>query len=146
MIGYKATGSELERTFFLALLADALLRRGSLREAADVLNEALIESQKTGVHFHLAELHRLQGEAILRMSNGSRERAKSCFNRALQVARNQRTKSLELRAAVSLARLWRNQGRDSEARRVLAPVYGWFTEGFHTSDLREAKSVLDTIE
>ena len=126
----------MERTLWLAILADVLLSHGALDEASAALMEAFSESQETGVSFHLAELHRLQGEVLLGMSNGSRERAESCFYRGLQIARNQKAKSLELRVATSLARLWRDQGKRTEARALLAPVYGWFTEGFDTPDLQ----------
>ena len=93
----------------------------------------------------MAELHRLQGEVLLGMSDGSRERAEACFRCGLQIARDQKAKSLELRAATSLARLWRDQGKSTEARALLAPVYGWFTEGFDTLDLVEARALLDEL-
>ena len=93
----------------------------------------------------MAELHRLQGEVLLGMSGGSRERAESCFRRGLQLARDQKAKSLELRSATSLARLWRDQGKHTEARALLTPVYGWFTEGFDTPDLKEAAALLDDL-
>jgi class 3 adenylate cyclase/predicted ATPase len=145
MAGYRTTGAELERTLWLAILADVLLRNGALDEASAALAEAFSGSEETGVSFHLAELHRLQGEILLGMSNGPRERAEPCFDRALRIARDQKAKSLELRAATSLAQLWRSQGKRTEAHALLAPVYGWFTEGFDTPDLQQAKALLDEL-
>ena len=145
MAGYRATGAELERTLWLAILANVLLSYGETDEANATLVKAFSEGQDTGVPFHMAELHRLQGEVLLGMSSGSRERAESCFRRGLQLAHDQKAKSLELRSATSLARLWRDQGKHTEALALLTPVYGWFTEGFDTPDLREAKALLEEL-
>jgi predicted ATPase len=92
-----------------------------------------------------AELHRLRGELLLQHSVASPEEAETCFQQALDVARRQEAKSLELRAAMSLARLWHQQGKRAEAKALLAPIYGWFTEGFDTADLQEAKALMEEL-
>jgi predicted ATPase len=92
-----------------------------------------------------AELERLRGELLLRLPNSDPDAAKACFERAMEVARWQEAKSWELRAATSLAQLWRDQGRHAEAHDLLAPVYGWFTEGFDTADLKGARALLDEL-
>src|SRR5262249_37839067 len=92
-----------------------------------------------------AEIHRLRGELLVRQSGIGPKDAQACFERALEVARRQEAKSLELRAATSLARLWRAEGRRDDARRLLGDVYAWFTEGFETGDLRDARAVLGEL-
>ena len=92
-----------------------------------------------------AELHRLRGELLLQQTVAQSEEAEPCFQQALAVAHRQQAKSLEVRAAVSLARLWQRQGKRREAHQLLAEVYGWFTEGFDTADLQEAKALLDAL-
>ena len=92
-----------------------------------------------------AEVHRLRGGLLLRQTGTSQAEAEACFQQALDVARRQEAKSLELRAAMSLSRLWQQQGKQAEARALLAPVYGWFTEGFDTADLQEAKALLEAL-
>jgi len=92
-----------------------------------------------------AELHRLKGELLLSLSSDNHAEAEGCFHQALTVARQQQAKSLELRAATSLSRLWQQQGKRDEARELLAPVYGWFTEGFDTADLQEARMLLEEL-
>jgi predicted ATPase len=87
----------------------------------------------------------LKGELLLTRSSEHHVEAESCFRQALEVARRQGAKSLELRAAMSLARLWQQQGKDAEARQLLAPIYGWFTEGFNTADLQDAKALLEAL-
>jgi len=140
-----ATGAETHRTYFLGLLAEALGRTGQLAEAHRVLAEAVELMQGTGTVFHAAELYRLQGEFLLRqeVTEAARREAEVCFHRALGIAREQHAKSLELRAVMSLNRLYRQQDRTAEARTLLAESYGWFTEGFDTRDLREAKELLE---
>jgi len=98
----------------------------------------------TGERFYEAELHRLQGELLLVHAH-DQPAAAVCFHQALAVARHQQAKSLELRAAMSLARLWQQQGKRAEARELLAPIYGWFTEGFDTADLQDAKALLEEL-
>ena len=111
-----------------------------------MLAEVLAEVHNTGLCYCEAELYRLKGELLLQQAAGWDGEAEACFRQALDVARRQQAKSWELRAATSLARLWQQQGKRAEARELLAPVYGWFTEGFDTADLQEAKALLDTLE
>ena len=99
----------------------------------------------TGERYYAPELHRLKGELLLQHSSDNQADAETCFHHALEIARSQQAKSLELRAATSLARLWQQQGRLQEAYDLLAPVYDWFTEGFDTADLQEAKALLDAL-
>jgi predicted ATPase len=100
---------------------------------------------KTGMRFCEAELYRLQGELLLAGSAAHHTEAEACFRQALDIARHQQAKSLELRAAMSLSRLWQQQGKCTAAYDLLAPIYGWFTEGFDTADLQEAKSLLAVL-
>jgi predicted ATPase len=147
LTAWKTAGSETYRTYFLALLAEALGREGKIEDGLSVLAEALAQMQSTGEGLHGAELHRLQGEFLLRRDAGEvacRE-AEACFRRALTTARQQQAKSLELRAAMSLTRLYQKQDRQSEARPILRECYNWFTEGFDTHDLQEAKVLLDHL-
>src|SRR5262249_61529016 len=99
----------------------------------------------TGERWYEAELHRLKGELLLQQHVDHQAEAENCFLRALDIAHNQEAKSLELRAATSLARLWQQQGKRQEAHDLLAPVYGWFIEGFDTADLQEAKALLEAL-
>jgi predicted ATPase len=108
------------------------------------IGEAMSMVEQTKQTWCEAEVHRTAGEIAL-MSTSDRAKAQDCFERALTIARQQQAKSWELRAAMSMARLWRDQGRRDEARDLLAPVYGWFTEGFDTLDLKEAKTLLDEL-
>jgi len=96
-------------------------------------------------HLHQAELHRLKGVLLLQQALPDMQQAEACFQQALAVAHHQQAKSWELRAAMSLSRLWQRQGKRDAARQVLAPVYGWFTEGFDTADLQEAKALLEAL-
>jgi predicted ATPase len=142
-----ATGAETHRTYFLGLLAEALGKGGSIEEGLDVLAEALTMMHGTGTVFHGAELHRLRGEFLLqreRTDSAYRE-AEDCFLQALAVARKQQAKSLELRAAMSLARLYQKQNRQADARPLLSECYEWFTEGFDTPDLQEAKALMEQL-
>jgi predicted ATPase len=142
---WAATGAETHRTYFLSLLAEALSRGAHYEEGLSVLSEALELTQNTGTVFHGAELHRLQGEFLLRqgVTETACREAESCFRRALDVARHRQARSLELRAAMSLTRLYQRNDRWAEARPVLADCYHWFTEGFDTPDLQEAKALLE---
>jgi len=119
-------------TLLAILLAEALAEAHTLVEQHE---ERLWE----------AEVHRLRGVLLLRQTGTPQEKAEACFLQALDVARRQQAKSLELRAAMSLARLWQQRGKRAEARELLAPVYGWFTEGFDTADLQEAKALLTEL-
>ena len=99
-----------------------------------------------GERWYEAELYRLKGTLLLQQHTDNQAESENCFHHALDIAWNQQAKSLELRAATSLARLWQQQGKRQEAHNLLAPVYGWFTEGFDTADLQEAKALLDGLE
>ena len=109
------------------------------------MGQALRAVDETGEHFYEAELHRLKGEFLLQLSSDNQREAETCFQHAMTIAQNQGAKAWELRTATSLARLWQQQGKIPEARDLLAPVYNWFTEGFDTADLQEAKALLDEL-
>src|SRR5262249_47655702 len=109
-----------------------------------MLAEAFVHLDNTGERYYEAELYRLQGELRLRQTTPDTAQAEACFQQALAIARRQQAKSLELRPAMSLARLWQ-QGRRADGYQVLAPIYGWFTEGFDTADLQEAKALLEEL-
>jgi predicted ATPase len=141
-----ATGAQTHRTYFLGLLAEALARGGQVGEGLDVLAEALSLLHASGTRFHGAELHRLQGELLLRQeaTEAVCRRAELCFHQALALACEQQAKSLELRSAMSLTRLYQRLNRQAEARPVLKACYEWFTEGFDTADLQEARALLES--
>jgi class 3 adenylate cyclase/predicted ATPase len=145
LAAYRATGAELLCPYFLALLAEAYGSIGQGEEGLSVLEEALPIVDRNGVRFYEAELHRLRGELLLQHAVAQPGEAEAGFQQALTVARHQQAKSLELRAAMSLAHLWQHQGKRAEAYALLAPVYGWFTEGFDTADLQEAKALLEAL-
>jgi predicted ATPase len=147
LVAFQATGAAWWQPYFLALLAEAYGTARQTEEALDVLTEALTTVQKTGERLYEAELQRLSGELLLTQGCAEHkwEEAEQRFVEALTIARRQQAKSWELRAAVSLARLWQRQGKHAEARQLLAEVYGWFTEGFDTADLQEARTLLDTL-
>ncbi len=140
---WRATGAELERPYRLSVLAAAYGRLGQAESALGVLGEAFAAMKKSGEGVWEAELHRLKGELLLAQLQENRLEAEACFRQAIDVARGQLAKSLELRGAMSLSRLAQRHGHVDEACRVLANVYGSFTEGFDTADLREAKALLD---
>jgi class 3 adenylate cyclase/predicted ATPase len=142
---YRATGAEIECSHWLALLAEAYRDTGQPEEGLYPIAEALDHVAQTGIVYYEAELHRLEGELRLRLEAADEQRAEASFRRALEIARQQQAKSWELRAATSLARLWGEHGRRAEARELLGPVYGWFTEGFDTADLKNAKALLDQL-
>jgi predicted ATPase len=140
---YRATGSELLVPHYIALLAEACAIAGQIEEAATLLDDALQIADRTGERWQDAELYRQKGQLLLKQ--GHTEAAEELYRKALRIAGNQRAKLWELRAGVSLARLWGDQGRRAEAQKLLAPVYGWFTEGFDTRDLKDAKALLDEL-
>jgi predicted ATPase/class 3 adenylate cyclase len=142
---YRATGSELWRPWYLALLAEACRKTGRVEEGLGAMVEVLAAVEKNGQRYHEAEFHRLQGELLWQQTVPPEHQVESGFCRALTVARQQQAKSLELRAAMSLARLWQHQGRRAAALQMLEEVYGWFTEGFDTADLQEAKALLEAL-
>ena len=127
------------------MLAQAYLRAGSAHRAVSTLDEALSRSELAGMHFYDASLHRLKGEAILMRDSSMIAQAEECFRKGIGMARSRSAKSWELRATTSLARLLRDTGRRDEARAMLAEIYNWFTEGFDTADLKDAKALLDEL-
>jgi predicted ATPase len=146
LAAWRATGTETLRPYFLGLLAEAQGKVGRAAEGLIVLAEALTRVDETEERWCEAELYRLRGELLLQGDTDSDDEAESCFHQALDVARRQQAKSLELRAAMSLSRLWQRQGKRDEAPQLLAEVYTWFTEGFDTPDLQEAQALLQAME
>jgi class 3 adenylate cyclase/predicted ATPase len=140
---YRATGAELWMPYHIALLARACEISGQFEEAMTLADDALWVVERTGERWLEAELNRHKGQ--LRLRRGHSEAAEQLYRKALSIAQEQEAKLWELRAATSLARLWGEQGRSAEARDLLAPIYGWFTEGFDTADLKEAKALLDEL-
>ncbi len=140
-----ATGQTLARALCLVLLAEAAEHTGQVEEALGLLAEALAAFEANSRGDLLAEVHRLQGAFLLRQAGPEAAHAESCFQEALALARRQQAKSWELRAALSLSRLWQHQGRCDEARRLLTEIYRWFTEGLDTADLREAKAFVHEL-
>jgi predicted ATPase len=161
LAAYRATGAESFRPYHLALLAEGYRAAGQADEGLAAVAEALTGADKNDERFYEAELYRLKGMLTLQKlpvassqlsvtnppspTPTPQAEAEECFLRAIDIARKQQAKSLELRAATSLARLWRQQGKKDEARALLAPVYQWFTEGFDTADLQDAKALLDEL-
>jgi predicted ATPase len=159
---WQATGAEVWLPYFRSLLAKAHGKAGRREEGLQVLTEALAVTSANGEAWFDAELYRLKGELTLQefqvssskfqvlpgtqhMTPNTHSAAEACFQRAFKIARQQSAKSLELRAAMSLGRLWQSQGKNEEAYSLLAPVYAWFTEGFGTKDLQDAKALLDEL-
>jgi predicted ATPase len=142
---YRATGSQTWLPFFLALQAETYARVKRIDDGLASVAEGLALADKTKERCWQAELNRIKGDLLLAASSNNPEEAESCFSRALDIARRQQAKSWELRAAVSLGRLWQQQSKVDKARKLLAPIHGWFTEGFDTADLKEAKALLDEL-
>jgi predicted ATPase len=143
---YRATGAAVFVPYFYTWLADVSAHLGHVEDGLQALAEAhtLVERQEE--RWWEAEIARLRGVLLLRQRGTPQaEEAETCFHQALAVARRQEAKSLELRAAMSLARLWQHQGKQAEAYELLTPVYSWFTEGFDTADLQEAKALLEEL-
>jgi len=164
----RATGVEVYRPYFLALLAEAYGQSGQIDNGLATAAEALDLVNTTGERFYEAEVPRIKGELLLtqkikrQKSKGKSQNSKietaprsltpdpqgeteACFRKAIEIAQRQQAKSLELRAVMSLARLWQRQGKTAEARQQLAEMYGWFTEGFDTKDLQEARTLLTVL-
>ena len=129
----------------LCFLAMAYAELGQLDDARHCIDEASDKVEGSKEKWFEAEVHRIAGEIALKSPAPDAAKAEAYFERALAVARKQQAKSWELRAATSMARLWRDQGKLQQARELLAPVYGWFTEGFDTLDLKEAKALLEEL-
>jgi predicted ATPase len=145
LAAYAATGAELTRPYFLGLLGEGYGAIGQAAEGLRVLAEALATVNQHGERFYEVKLHRLKGELLLACSVEPHTEAQACFHRVLLTAHDQEAKSLELRTAMSLSRLWQRQRKATEARQLLAPIYGWFTEGFDTAVLQEAKALLEEL-
>jgi predicted ATPase len=141
-----ATGEELSRPAGLLLLAEAAGHTGQVAEGLRLLAEALTAFEASGRADVLAEAYRLQGALLLRQAVPDAAQVEACFQQALAVARRQEAKTWELRAATSLGHLWQQQGKRAEARELLRPISGWFTEGFDTADLQEAKALMEALE
>jgi predicted ATPase len=150
IVAYQSRGSWFYLPGTLRFLAEAQAKAGHPEEGLTTLAEALALVEQTDERHWEAELYRLKGELLLMQGNeaeaeASLHQAESCFQHAIEVARRQQAKSWELRATVSLCRLWRKQDRVDEARQMLAEIYGWFTEGFDTPDLQEARALLNEL-
>ena len=143
--GMRATGTTLATPVNLSNLAMAYARTDKYDDARSCIGEAITTVESTKERWFEAEVHRMAGEIALRSPQPDAAKAEAYFERALAVARAQQAKSWELRAAMSMARLWRDQVEPQQARELLAPVYGWFTEGFDTLDLKEAKALLEEL-
>lgn len=145
LTAFRDTGAEVTLSHWLAMLAEACGVTGHATEGVDILNGSLKWVNRTGIRYHKAALYLLKGELLLKRTVVDEDAAETCFHQALNVARHQEAKSWELRAAMSLARLWQRQDRRQQARDLLASVYDWFTEGFDTVDLQEAEALLDDL-
>jgi predicted ATPase len=142
---WRTTGTVMLVPYFCTVLADVAVHLGDTEDGLQALAEAhtLVEQQEE--RWWEAEVCRLRGVVLLRQPGTPQAEAEAWLQRALDVARRQEAKALELRAAMSLARLWQRQGKRDEAQALLAPIYGWFTEGFDTADLQEAKALLEVL-
>jgi predicted ATPase len=138
----RVTGAQWTRPLMFVMLAEAHGYAGQVEAGLHVLAEACAVIPHSGDRNYEAEVYRLKGELLLACAAESHPDAEACFQQALDVARKQQAKSLELRSAMSLSRLWQQQGKRQEAHDLLAPVYNWFAEGFDTADLQEAKALL----
>jgi predicted ATPase len=141
-------GAGLLQPYWLALLAEIQWWSGQCTEGLDTVAEALAASAHNQEPWWAAQLYWLKGQLLLAQHGAHPpppEEVEACFHQALTIARGQQARWLELRAAMSLARLWQQQGRRDEARALLAPIYGWFTEGFDTTDLQDARALLEAL-
>jgi predicted ATPase len=149
MANLRNSGTELSMPCLLAMLAEIHGRADQTDDALSVLGDAIEMSTRRGERWYEAELHRLKGEMTLQSCDENpaavQREAEDCFEKALEIARDQSAKSWELRAATSLARLWQQQGKKTEAHRLLSHTYNWFTEGFDTKDLQDAKALLEAL-
>jgi predicted ATPase len=145
LANWQTLGVALTEPYWLTLLAEAYGQVGQPEEGLRVLSAALSVLNSNRERFWEAELYRIKGALLLQQSSGDSTQAETCFQQAISIAQSQQAKSWELRAATSLARLWQQQGKRQEAHDLLAPVYNWFTEGFDTADLQEAKTLLDEL-
>ena len=149
----RLTGGKIWQSFWLALLAEVRAAAGEINQALESIAQALAHAEQSGERFYEAELYRLKGELTIRRSARANDQlpvrpgteAEACFLRAIKIARHQQAKWWELRATTSLARLLAKQGKRDEARAMLAEIYNWFTEGFDTADLKDAKALLGEL-
>jgi predicted ATPase len=142
---YRATEAPLLVAYYCTLLAEVSAHLGHPEDGLQALVEAHTLMEQQEERYWEAEIHRLRGVLLLRQTGTPQAEAETWLQRALDIARRQEAKSLELRAAMSLSRLWQQQGKQAEAHALLAPIYGWFTEGFDTKDLQEAKVLLEAL-
>jgi predicted ATPase len=145
LTAFLATGTLADQPYWGCLRAEVYSEANRVDEALNVLEEALRAANQYGDRHYEAEIHRLKGELLLRQDNQQTHQAEECFRRAIVIAHKQGSRSFELRATTRLARLLSTTGRREEARMVLAEIYGWFTEGFDTADLKDAKALLDEL-
>jgi predicted ATPase len=145
LTAYRSMGSTLMVPFYSCCLARAHADLGQFDDARRCIDEATTAVETAKERWCESDIHRIAGDIAMLLPKPDVAEAEACFERALAIARAQQARSWELRAAMSMARLWRDQGKRDEARDLLAPVYGWFTEGFDTRDLKEAKALLDTL-
>jgi predicted ATPase len=145
LVDLQAAGTEIQRAYSLGLLANGYKQAGQFGEGIAILDEALAAVDKTGARWAEAELYLFKGELLARRAASDLQQAENCFHQSLAVSRRQQAKSLELRAAMSMSRLWQKRGKKAEAQRLLAGIYGWFTEGFDTADLKQAKLLLEEL-
>ena len=145
LAAWRTTGAAVFQPYGLALLAKASAQVGQPEAGLTLLSEALAIANDKGECRWDAELYRLKGEILLVRSAEHHTEAEACFGQALDIARRQQAKSWELRAAISLTRLWQRQGKHAATHELLASIYGWFTEGFDTADLQEARALLEAL-
>jgi len=145
LAAWRTIGAGLWWSYWLGLLAEAYGHGGQSEEGLTLLTEACTVMDDTGQRFYAAEIYRFKGELQLGHATHDEQQAEACFCQAVEIARQQQAKSWELRAALSLSRLWQSQGKRDEVRQLLEPVYDWFTEGFDTTDLQEARALLDAL-
>jgi predicted ATPase len=145
LAAWRTTGARLWLPIFLALEAEGHLKAGRDQAALHSIEQALATSDETGERWAIAEILRVKANLLLTTGRGKAEEVEEALIESLEIARQQQAKSWELRSATSLARLWRDQRKPQQARELLAPVYGWFTEGFDARDLKEAKALLDAL-
>jgi class 3 adenylate cyclase/predicted ATPase len=146
LAAYRTTGSDHMMPYYLALHAEACVALGQVSEGLRLIEEGVAAVERTAERWYEAEIYRLKGDLLLALAPPDAAAAQTCFRSALAISRERGAKRWELRAATSLARLWREQGKRTEARELLAPIHGWFTDGFDTRDLSEAKALLDGLE
>ena len=142
---YRATGSRLQLPLLLISMAGICRNLGQVEEGFSLLAEALAVVEETNERYWEAELYRVKGELLLAQDKNEAAEAETCFQRAIEISRRQKARSLKLRAVMSLTRLWHKQGKTTEAQQMLEESYSWFTEGFDTGDLQAAKALLEEL-